>query len=85
MKIQIAELFKYSRTKLLLRGLPYNIATHIVRKACIKERDTKTFEDFNKILRIMKEAIESKYNISCLVNNDIKKDMTLLVQAMSSN
>jgi hypothetical protein len=84
-KIKPEELSKYSRTKLLLRGLPYSMAGHIVRKARIKERDTKTFENFNNILRITKEAIESRHDVSRLVHEDTREDMATLVQAMASN
>ncbi|KAM0691542.1 hypothetical protein Q7P36_007741 [Cladosporium allicinum] len=73
------ELSKYSRTKLLLRGLPYSIAGHIVRKAHIKERDTKTFENFNNILRITKEAIELRHDISRLMHEDTREDIATLV------
>ena len=61
------------------------MAGHIVRKARIKERDTKTFENFNNILRITKEAIESRHDVSRLVHEDTRVDMATLVQAIASN
>ena len=70
---------------MLLRGLPYSIARYIIRKAHIKERDAKTFENFNNILRITKEAIESRYNVSHLMYKDTREDIATLVQAIASN
>ena len=85
MKIPLTELSSFSYTKLLLKGLPIQMATAIYCKTNIRIGEASTFDDFPNILKVAKAVINEKYEVGRLRDEDSGDDIDELVHTIAKD
>jgi hypothetical protein len=84
-KIPLIELSSFSCTKLLLKGLPIQMATAIYCKTNIRIGEASTFDDFPNILKVAKAVINEKYEVGRLRDEDSGDDIDELVHTIAKD